>query len=133
MHQRAEIAVCVSALSLKDAFFLISMQLKRMERQASGRLDGSIAKAANEIAWSCIRQLVETTIVVPTGRSESLQAFVFQPLHNDFEDNLIAATAQHSNAGFLVSNDESLVKHAPVACLSSSDAIALLESERIGI
>lgn len=133
LHRSAEIAVCVSALSLKDAFFLVSMQLKRMERQASGRLDESIAKAANEVAWSCIRQLAESTLVLPTGRAETLQALVFQPLHGDFEDDLIAATAKHSNVDYLVSNDEALVKHAPVACLTSSDMIALLESERAGI
>jgi len=109
------------------------MQLKRMERKASGVLSESMARAANEIAWACIRQLVENAIILPTGRAESLYALVLRPLHDDFEANLVASTARSANIDFLVSNDEQLVKHSPVACLTSSDAITLLESERAGL
>lgn len=133
MHASCEHAVYVSALSLKDAFFIVSMQLKRMERSASGKLDAGMAQAANEIAWSCIRQLVENVLVLPVGRAESLQALVLRSTHPDFEDDLIVATAQSAGIDLLVSNDEDLVKHAPVACLASTDAVALLRSERAGL
>lgn len=133
MHARCESAIHVAALSLKDAYFLVSMQLKRMERQASGNLSEEMARAANEIAWACVRQLVENTLVLPTGRAESLQALVLRASHADFEDDLIVATALSAGIDLLVSNDEALVKHAPIACLTSSDAVALLESELIGL
>ena len=133
MHARCENAVYVAALSLKDAYFLVSMQLKRMERQASGSLSEGMAQAANEVAWACARQLVENTLVLPTGRAESLQAFVLRASHTDFEDNLIVATALSAGIDILISNDEALVKHAPIACLTSSDAVALLTSERDGL
>ncbi|MBR0404070.1 MAG: PIN domain-containing protein [Eggerthellaceae bacterium] len=133
MHAACEAAACVSALTLKDAYYLVSMQLKRMERQASGDLSESMARAANEVAWACIRQLVENIIILPTGRAESLYALVLRPLHDDFEDDLVASTARSANVDFLVSNDEQLIRHSPVACLTSSDAVALLESERAGL
>ncbi len=133
MHAACEHAVYVSALTLKDAYYLVSMQLKRMERQASGRLDERMAQAANEVAWACIRQLIENTLVLSTGRPESLQALVLHSVHPDFEDDLIAATALSAGIDYLVSNDETLVKHAPIACLTSADAVSLLESERKGL
>ena len=133
MHAACEHAVCVSALSLKDAYFLVAMQLKRMERLASGILSEEMARAANEVAWSCVRQLVENTIVLATGRAESLQALVLRSTHADFEGDLVVATALNNKVDLLVSNDAELVKHAPITCLTSSDAVALLFAERAGV
>ena len=120
MHYAGKHAVYVSALTLKDAYYLVSMQLKRMERKASGSLSEGMARAADEVAWSCVRQLVENTIVL-------------RSTHADFEDDLIIATALSANIDYLVSNDAELVKHAPIACLSSADAVALLEAETAGL
>jgi len=133
MHAACEHAVCVSALSLKDAYFLVAMQLKRMERLASGSLSEEMARAANEVAWSCVRQIVDNTIVLATGRAESLQALVLRSAHGDFEDDLVVATALGNGVDLLVSNDTELVKHAPIACLTSSDAVAFLDAERAGL
>ena len=133
MHAACEHAVYVSALSLKDAYFLVSMQLKRMERLASGNLSEQMAKAANEVAWSCVRQIIENTIVLATGRAESLQALVLRASHADFEDDLVVSTALGNGIDLLVSNDAELAKHAPIACLSSSDAVAFLAAESVGI
>ena len=129
MHAACQHAVYVAALSLKDAYYLVGMQLKRMERQASGSLDDAMARAANEVAWACIRSLVENVLVLPVGRAESLQALAYQAVHGDFEDNLVVAAARSANADFLVTNDSDLLRHAPVACLSSSDMLALLREE----
>ena len=122
-------AVYVVSLSLKDAYYLVSMQLKRMERQASGHLDDSMAQAANEVAWACVRSLVDNVLVLPVGRAESLLALTYKPVHGDFEDNLVVASARSANADFVVTNDSSLLRHAPIACLSSTDMLALLREE----
>ena len=44
----------------------------------------------------------------------------------DFEDDLVVATALGNGIDLLVSNDAQLIKHAPIACLTSSDAVAFL-------
>ena len=129
MHAACEHAVCVSPLSLKDAYYLVGMNLKRMERQASGHLDDSMAHAANEIAWACVRSLVESVLVLPVGRAEALQGLVYKSVHDDFEDNLVIAAAHSANADFVVTNDAALLRHAPIACLSSADMVALLREE----
>ena len=130
-HEKGRHAICASALSLKDAYYLVGMQLKRMERQSSGVLSDSMAKAANEIAWACMRQLVDSMLVIPIGRGESLRAFTYRDIHDDFEDNLVVAAAADAKADYLVTNDEALLKHAPIACLSSSDMLALLHAEEL--
>nr|AHF23953.1 PilT protein domain-containing protein [uncultured bacterium Contig19] len=130
MHASCQHAVYAASISLKDAYYLVAMQLKRMERQASGALSATMARAANEVAWACIRSLIENVLVLPVGRAESIQAFTYKPLHNDFEDNLVVAAALSANVDFLVTNDEALLRHAPIACLSSNDMLALLKEER---
>ena len=132
MHANSKHAVYVSSLSLKDAYYLVSMQLKRMERQASGHLSDAMARAANEVAWSCVRALVESVLVLPVGRAESLAAFSYRSVHADFEDDLIVAAARSINADFLVTSDEALQRHAPIACLSPSDMLAFLNEEDKG-
>ena len=129
MHAACQHAVYVSSLSLKDAYYLVGMQLKRMERLASGALDEGKARAANEIAWTCVTSLVNNTLILPVGRVESLQALTYRTVHADFEDDLIVAAARSINADFLVTNDAALLRHAPIACLSSSDMLALLREE----
>ena len=131
MHAACQHAVYVASLSLKDAYYLVSMQLKRMERQASGHLDEGMANAANEVAWACVQALVENVLVLPVGRAETLQALSYGSVHSDFEDNLVVAAAHSANADFVVTNDATLLRHAPVACLSSSDIVALLQEEAI--
>ena len=130
-HEAGRHAVYVSALSLKDAFFLVSMQLKRMERRATGDLSDAMAKAAKDVAWACVQQLVDCLLVVPVGRGESFRALAYRSVHDDFGDDLIVAAALHAGADYLVTNDETLLKHAPIACLSSADMLAMLEAEQL--
>lgn len=49
-------------------------------------------------------------------------------LHEDYEDNLVVAAAQRARAGCLVTNDQNLLKHSPVAVLSCTDALAYLQA-----
>lgn len=128
-HAQGNHAVYVSALSLKDAYYLVSMQLKRMERAKEGALSEEMARAANEVAWACVRQLVDCLLVLPAGLSESLRAFTFKPIHPDFEDDLVVASALSANVDYLVTNDDALLRHAPIATLSSADMLKLIQHE----
>ncbi|MFR1638350.1 MAG: hypothetical protein ACLSVD_03740 [Eggerthellaceae bacterium] len=40
----------------------------------------------------------------------------------------MVAAAQRADATYLVTNDEALIKHAPVAALAPADALALLKA-----
>ena len=116
--QEHQLALYATALSMKDAYYLVCANLKRLERNATGALSEQMAKAANRTAWACARQLGETVLVVPVGQTECLTAFTLAELHDDFEDDLIVAAAGELDADFLVTGDERLIKHAPVCCIS---------------
>lgn len=42
----------------------------------------------------------------------------YQRIHADFEDCMVLAAAQRAKADYLVTSDEALLRHAPVAALS---------------
>ena len=121
--------LCVAALSLKDVYYLVGATLKRLQRTESGKLAEADAKACNEIAWSCVQHAMGFALVVDTGNKECLDARVLRSLHDDFEDNLVAASARSAQADFIVTGDDRLLAHSPVAALSPQDMVSLLEAE----
>ena len=54
--------------------------------------------------------------------------YTSSPLHDDYEDNLVVAAAQRSRADCLVTNNEKLLRHSPVATLSCRDAAIYLRA-----
>ena len=52
-------------------------------------------------------------------------------LHADFEDDLIIAAALRAEADYLVTNNEGLLRHCPVAALDARDMVALLETKDV--
>ena len=50
----------------------------------------------------------------------------YQRIHEDFEDCLVLAAAQRAKADLLVTNDEALLRHAPVVALSVNDFLTLV-------
>lgn len=121
--------LCVAALSLKDVYYLVGATLKRLQRSQRGTLSEADASACNEIAWSCVQHAMDATLVVNTGNKECLDAFVLRAVHGDFEDNLVAASARSAGADFIVTGDERLLAHSPVAALSPHDMANLLRAE----
>ena len=118
-----------AALTLKDTYYLVGATLKRLQRVEQGALSQSDAQACNQIAWSCVRHAMDVVTVVNTGRKECLDAFVLRSVHDDFEDNLIAASARSAQADFIVTGDERLLAHSPVAALAPQDMVRLLQAE----
>lgn len=121
-------ALCVAALSLKDVYYLVGATLKRLQRSEQGTLSKGDAAACNEIAWSCVRHAMDMALVANTGSGECLDAFVLRSLHDDFEDNLVAASARSAQADFIVTGDEHLLAHSPIAALAPQDMAALLKA-----
>ena len=121
--------LCVAALSLKDVYYLVGATLKRLQRTERGSLTEADAKACSEIAWSCVQHAMGFALVANTGNKECLGARVLRSLHDDFEDNLVTASARSAGADFIVTGDDRLLAHSPVAALSPQDMVSLLEAE----
>ena len=113
----------------KDVFYLVGNTLKRDMRKEGGTLTQRNAAAANEIAWGCVNSMRERATAVGADESDLWMACKLRSIHNDLEDNLIVAAAERANATYLITNDEILIKHSPVAALPPADALTLLQAE----
>ena len=111
----------------KDVYFLVGASLKRQARAAGETLSEARAHAVSAYAAACVANMDEIATAVGSDSSDIWLARKYQRVHTDFEDCLVLAAAQRAKADVLVTNDEALVRHAPLAALSINDFLALVE------
>ena len=131
--EREGVALLVSPASLNDFFHLCQLELKQATRLATGDFTPQFASAIDEVAWADLENLSEIATVVTADASDVWLARQHRPVHGDFEDDLVVAAAQRAKADFLVTNDEQLLRHAPVAALSVEDALKVIESRSTNV
>ena len=124
--ERARIDLLYAAVSAKDVFYLVGASLKRQARATSERLSESQVRAVSTYAVACITNMTEVATAVGMDVSDIWLARKYQRIHTDFEDCLVLAAAQRARVDYLVTSDESLLRHAPVAALSVADFLALV-------
>lgn len=112
--------------ALKDAFYLCQAKAKENARDEKGTLSEADARIAADIAWNLVDGIAEHATAIGVDESDVWIARKYRAAHDDLEDNLVLAAAQRSKATFLVTNDERLIKHAPVPALTAEDALAHL-------
>lgn len=113
--------------SIGDVFYMTAAEYKRAERAATGTLSESAARAATAAAWGCVNNMQEIACAIPLDHTDVWMASKQRALHGDFEDNLIVAAAMRGKVDYLVTNDEALLRHCPVAALSASDMRTLID------
>ena len=91
------------------------------------------ACAAGEVAWSCLSVMDEIATAVACDQADVWMARKQRCLHEDYEDNLVVAAAQRACADCLVTNDQNLLKHSPVAAGSVEKVGVRLGSEGGGL
>lgn len=118
-----------SVTSSKDLFYLIASDYKAWAREKhDGTLTHAAAAAATEMAWGCVGNMCEIATAVGCDQSDVWLARKRKRLHRDFEDNLVLSAADRAKADLFVTNDEQLLRHAPVAAMGVRDAVAYLQS-----
>lgn len=117
-----------SSLSSKDVFYVVGSVIKQDHRTKHGTLTEAQAAAATATAWGCLDNMAEIACAVGCDQSDVWLARKTRRLHADFEDDLVLAAAQRAGADLLVTSDEQLRRHAPVAALSVPDALAYLQT-----
>lgn len=123
-----EIALLFAVTSSKDIFYTANRAAKYWYREShDGELTDSAALAAQEIAWGCLNQLRELGTAVDCDLSDVWLACKHRPIHGDYEDDLILAAVQRVGSTMLVTNDEKLLRHCPMAALDVKDALAYVE------
>lgn len=110
----------------KDVFYLVGASLKRQARTAGTALSEGQARAIAAYAAACVTNMDEIATAVGADSSDVWLARKYQRIHADFEDCMVLAAAQRAKADYLVTSDEALLRHAPVAALSVDDFLALV-------
>lgn len=125
---RLDIDLLYAITSAKDVHYLVAQVLKREQAREGAPLTPSLVAANKETAWACVENMERNATAVGLDASDVWLAHKFKPVHDDFEDNLVVAAARRAKADYLVTNDERLLRHSPVAALSPRDMLALLRS-----
>lgn len=110
----------------KDVHYLVEASLKRQARTANPVLSEDQARAIAVYAAACVDNMDEIATAVGADSSDVWLARKYQRIHTDFEDCMVLAAAQRAKADYLVTSDEALLRHAPVAALSVDDFLALV-------
>ena len=118
-----EFPLLYPAAIVKDVFYVAVSTFKRIARAEKGSLTQSDAVTATETAWGCVNSMRKQATAVGADESDLWTACNLRSVHNDLEDNLVVAAAQRADATYLVTNDEALIKHAPVAALATAVAL----------
>lgn len=124
-----DIKLAYPACIAKDVFYLIAADSKRFIRESKGSLTESDAALVNESAWSAVNHMRENAFAVSIGQTDVWYAAKMRNIHSDFEDNLVLAATERANATYLITNDEQLIKHAPVTALTPHDALMFLRAK----
>lgn len=121
----------VPLTSLKDFFYLMQIELKRCTSADGGAPTPDDIHAIREIAWAALENLSGIATVVGGDGSDAWTARKHRAIHDDFEDGLVIAAALRSKADFLITRDEKLLRHSPVAALSPADMVSYLEARLV--
>lgn len=124
VHKGVDLLYAVG--TAKDVYYLVGASLKRQAQAAGGVLSERQARAISAYAAACVANMDEVATAVGADSSDIWLARKYQRIHEDFEDCLLLAAAHRAKADFLVTSDEALLRHAPVAALSVDDFLALV-------
>ena len=127
--RRLDLSLVIPPHSLSTVFFLFQQELKARNRQDGKLAPEKAALSARRAAWAAVDLIMELATVGPCDQADALMATKHRTLHSDFEDNLVISCAMRTNARLLVTNDEKLLKHSPVATMNAEDAGKLFELE----
>lgn len=123
-----EAALLYSASSVKDLYYMVKLEEKRKVRAEGREVTHATAAAIDEYAWGCVHLMEELATVVPLDQSDIWIATKYRAIHADFEDDLVLAAAERAKPDFLVTNDEALIRHAPVAALTPREVLTLVSA-----
>lgn len=123
-----DVMLLYPACILKDVFYLIASESKRLTREKTGALSQQYALAAQAYAWGCIDAIQELALPVGTELIDIRMASVWRRVSGDFEDNLVRAAAERSEADLVVTWDKGMLSKRVVPTATPLDALAEIEA-----
>lgn len=125
--EKADFTIAYASTSIKDFYYLFCAEHKQAIRQRKGQLTQARAQAIQATAWGCLRNMTAIAVAVPIGEPQIWLAEHMHDLHGDFEDNLILAAVETSNADYFVTNDTTLLGKSACPAFTCADMLAFLQ------
>lgn len=111
----------------KDVLYVVTQEYKRKTLKEENHLSESAARAARTAALGCLRNMESIATAVGSDTSDLWLADRYLRLHADYEDNLVLAACERSDADYLVTTDKALLQHATVAAKTPTQMMEILE------
>lgn len=111
---------------IKDVVCVVRNEYLRDIRRTKGAVEEEDARAVDEIALGCMRNIGELATAVGADSSDVWLANKYLSIHNDFEDDLVLAACKRCDADYLVTNDRCLIDHANVLSKTPAQMLPLL-------
>lgn len=105
----------------KDVFYL----LPRILRRAVGT--GTEGVSFQPAAWAAVDFMREMATPGPLGAVECNLAAMMRDMFDDYEDNLVFASAETSECDFIVTYDRRFLSRFPEVCIRPQRVLELLE------
>ena len=112
----------------RAVFRTVSYEAKCWTRESVGNLSETYAHGIASTAWDAVKTMQELGTAVGSAMGDLWLAEKLRDEHVEIEDNLIVAACMRCKTDYLVTNDEKLRKHAPVATATPEMMLRLLEA-----
>ena len=118
---RSDVTLLFAMTSTKDVYYALASYFK-----------GEVRRSADEAAWGFLQLMGRIATPVGVDMSDYWVASQLKYVHHDYGDNLVVAAAQRARADCLVTSDEALLRHAPLAAYSPEDMLRYLDCVEAG-
>ena len=117
---------------VRAVFRNIIFEAKSWVRRQNGALSDAYARSIAQDAWDAVHEMQEIGTAASSSMADLWLAEKLRDEHAEIEDNLIVAACMRCKTDYLVTNDEKLRKHAPVAMATPETMLKLLEARLRG-
>ena len=123
----AEVPLLVASHSMKDFWYLFWQSNKHANAREGSMEAEEASQTAKHVSWAVVEHISDLATVVGSDESDAWLARKMRSTHDDYEDNLVVAAALRAKPDLLVSSDQALIAHCPVAAATPKDALGYLE------
>ena len=113
---------------IKDVFYVVGSEYKRIVRAQQGTLSEVDAQAIQRIAWGVVDNMQEVATPVGIDLSDVWLASKWRTVDGDLEDNLVRAASKRTRADLVVTWDKGMLAKAVVPTVTPTDAMAVMEA-----
>ncbi len=120
---RNSIELLYAPTTLKDVFYIVPRQLKRIEEEKGEQTSPAARRAT---AWACAQGMREIATPAPLTGAECDLAHMLRSLNADLEDNLVVACAETCHADYIVTLDKQLIEAFSPSCVTPAQALSAI-------